>query len=86
MGPCNIDDKRILLNLQHVKKPMICLEYVIIHELTHLRERNHTNRFKALINQFMPNWVEARQLLNEMPLDYLEQEEDTNNGENRRST
>ncbi len=79
-GSCNIDEKRILLNLQLVKKPIVCLEYVIIHELTHLLERNHTNRFKALISKFMPNWAEARQLLNELPLDYLE-EEGTSNGE-----
>lgn len=84
-GSCNIDEKRILLNLQLVKKPMVCLEYVIIHELTHLIEKNHTNRFNALISKFMPNWIEVRQLLNEMPLDYLEQEEDKNNGENRKS-
>ncbi len=84
-GSCNIEDRRILLNLQLVKKPIVCLEYVILHELTHLLERNHTNRFKALISKFMPNWIEARQLLNEMPLDYLEQEEDTNNGEDSRS-
>ena len=84
-GSCNIEDRRILLNLQLVKKPIVCLEYVILHELTHLIERNHTNRFKALISKFMPNWIEARQLLNEMPLDYLEQEEDTNNGEDSRT-
>lgn len=84
-GSCNIDERRILLNLQLVKKPMVCFEYVIIHELTHLIERNHTNRFNALISKFMPNWMEARQLLNEMPLDYLEPEEDINNGEDRKS-
>lgn len=84
-GSCNIEDRRILLNLQLVKKPIVCLEYVILHELTHLLERNHTNRFKALISKFMPNWIEARRLLNEMPLDYLEQEGDTNNGEDSRS-
>ena len=84
-GSCNIDDKRILINLQLVKKPVICLEYVVIHELTHLIEHNHTNRFKALIGKFMSNWMEARQLLNEMPLDNLEQEEDINNGKNSES-
>lgn len=54
-GSCNIEDRRIILNLQLVKKPIVCLEYVIFHELTHLIERNHTNRFKALISGFMPN-------------------------------
>ena len=70
-GSCNIPEKRILLNLQLVKKPVECLEYVITHELVHLLEKNHTNHFRALVEQYCPNWREARQLLNEMPLDYI---------------
>lgn len=75
-GSCNIPERRILLNLQLVKKPIECLEYVITHELVHLLEKNHTNRFRALVEQYCPNWREARQLLNEMPLDFFEGEDD----------
>ena len=71
-GSCNIPEKRILLNLQLVKKPVECLEYVIVHELVHLLEKNHTNRFRALVEKNYPNWKEARQLLTEMPLDHIE--------------
>ncbi len=77
-GSCNVDEKRILINLQLVHKPIECLEYVITHELVHLLERNHTNRFRALIAKYCPNWKEAKQLLSEMPLDPLDDgEEDT---------
>lgn len=71
-GSCNIPKKRILLNLQLVKKPVECLEYVIIHELVHLLEKNHTNRFRAYVEKNCPNWREIRRLLTEMPLDHIE--------------
>lgn len=71
-GSCNIPEKRILLNLQLVKKPVECLEYVIVHELVHLLEKDHTNWFRALVEKNYPNWKEARQLLAEMPLDHID--------------
>ena len=74
-GTCNIGARRIWLNLQLVKKPVKCLEYVLIHELTHLLEKNHTNRFYALVEEFCPTWKEARSLLATMPLDHIEKEE-----------
>lgn len=46
-GTCNIDKRRIWINLQLAKKPIECLEYVVTHELVHLVEKNHTNRFQA---------------------------------------
>jgi predicted metal-dependent hydrolase len=55
-GSCNITDKRIWLNLELAKKPQICLEYVIVHELVHLLERNHNERFIAYMDKFMPQW------------------------------
>lgn len=73
-GTCNIAKKRIWINLQLVNKPMECLEYVITHELVHLIEKNHTNRFHALVEEFYPTWKEARKLLSQMPLDYLEKD------------
>lgn len=74
-GTCNIDKRRIWLNLQLVKKPPECLEYVVIHELVHLKEKNHTNRFYALVEECCPNWKEARKLLSEMPLDFFDKGE-----------
>ena len=71
-GTCNIDRQRIWINLQLVKKPPECLEYIVIHELVHLLERNHTNRFNALVEKYCPSWKESRKLLTEMPLDYIE--------------
>ena len=73
-GTCNIDKKRIWINIQLAKKPMECLEYVLTHELVHLMEKNHTNKFYALVEEFYPTWKEARKLLSEMPLDYVEKD------------
>ena len=67
-GTCNIESQRIWLNLELAKKPIICLEYIIIHEMTHLLERNHNTRFVALMNQCMPNWKEVKEELNLLPL------------------
>lgn len=71
-GTCNIDKRRIWINLQLAKKPIECLEYVVTHELVHLIEKNHTNRFHALVSEYYPTWKEAKQILNSMPLDYME--------------
>lgn len=77
-GSCNVTERRILINLQLVKKPVECLEYVLTHELVHLLETNHTNRFRSLVEKYCPNWRDAKQLLEEMPLDYMEQGDDDN--------
>ena len=55
-GSCNPIKKRICLNIRLMQKPLICLEYVIVHELIHLLEANHGPRFYALMSQFMPEW------------------------------
>ena len=75
-GSCNIEMKRILINLQLVHKPVECLWYVVTHELVHLLEKNHSNRFWALLDEYWPNWKEARQLLIDMPLAYMNNGED----------
>ncbi len=67
-GSCNSKDSRIWLNLELVKTPMQCLEYIVVHEMVHLLERNHTDRFRALIDQFIPKWRLYRDELNQMPL------------------
>ena len=71
-GTCNIEAQRIWLNLELAKKPSNCLEYIIIHEMTHLLERNHNTRFVALMNQFMPNWKEVKEELNRLPVSHTE--------------
>ena len=63
-GSCNIVAKRIWLNLELAKKPRACLEYVLVHELTHLHERYHNARFKALLDSYLPNWRDTEGLLN----------------------
>jgi predicted metal-dependent hydrolase len=67
-GTCNIQDKRIWLNLELIKKEPICLEYVIVHEITHLLERTHGAKFQALMDQFMPNWRTYKEKLNRYQL------------------
>lgn len=69
-GSCNIQSKRIWLNLELAKKPPECMEYILVHELIHLLERHHNDRFRLLMNKHMPNWRERRDLLNSLPLAY----------------
>jgi predicted metal-dependent hydrolase len=59
-GSCHPLKKCISLSLQLAQKPLICLEYVIVHELVHLLEASHNQRFYALMSQFMPGWQEAK--------------------------
>lgn len=63
-GTCNINDKRIWLNLELAKKPPECLEYVVVHELVHLLERNHNKVFKAYMDKFLPDWRKIKDELN----------------------
>ena len=63
-GTCNSKAKRIWINLQMVEKPLECLEYIILHELVHLRISNHGKDFIEMMNQFMPDWKDRKNLLN----------------------
>jgi predicted metal-dependent hydrolase len=67
-GSCNIQQRRIWLNLELAKKPPECLEYVVVHELVHFLERHHNERFKALMSQFLPQWRLRRDTLAKEPL------------------
>ncbi|MCU0793171.1 MAG: M48 family metallopeptidase [Opitutaceae bacterium] len=67
-GGCNPRARHIRLNTELVKKPKDLLEYVIVHEMAHLREPNHSERFVALLDEHYPGWREARAELNELPL------------------
>jgi len=67
-GSCNTSAGRIWINLELVKKPPECLEFIVVHELVHLLERKHNERFMTLMNTYLPNWREHREKLNKMPL------------------
>lgn len=69
-GACNIEEKRIWLNLELAKKPKSSLEYIIVHELVHLLERNHNEVFVNYMNQFMPNWRQHKDELNSLPVSH----------------
>ena len=71
-GSCNAKAGRIWLNLELAKKPVKCLEYIIVHELVHLLERRHNERFLELMNRFMPRWQAYREELKQMPLGHDE--------------
>ena len=67
-GTCNIGAKRVWLNLELAKKPAACLEYVVVHELVHLLERLHNERFYALMTRALPDWRARREELNRAPI------------------
>jgi len=59
-GSCNPSQKRISLNAHLMHYPLICLEYVLVHELVHLLEASHNQRFYVLMTRFMPEWKDHR--------------------------
>lgn len=63
-GSCNIQDKKILINLELAKKNPRGLEYIVVHEMVHLLERNHNDKFKAYMDKFLPNWRAIRNEIN----------------------
>ncbi len=67
-GGCNPRARHIRLNTELVKKPADLLEYVVVHEMLHLVEPTHTERFMTLLSRYYPAWREARAELNELPL------------------
>jgi predicted metal-dependent hydrolase len=67
-GTCNVEARRIWLNLELVKKPVHCLEFITVHEIVHLLERHHNDRFVAYMDKFMPQWRLFRDELNRAPL------------------
>lgn len=74
-GTCNTDTKKIWFNLQLAKKPIECLEYVILHELAHLKEKTHNSDFVAILNAYMPNWREIKKKLNYSTLDFIKKDD-----------
>ncbi|MCL2273047.1 MAG: M48 family metallopeptidase [Treponema sp.] len=72
-GTCNIAEKRIWINLQLAKKPIECLEYVIIHELCHFIQKNHSRAFSDLMDKYLPGWQAIRKQLNDFIMDAFEE-------------
>ena len=71
-GSCTPRTRSIRLNTDLAKKPRECLEYVIVHEMTHLLEPTHNRRFISLMDRFMPRWQFYRDELNRLPVRHEE--------------
>jgi len=67
-GSCRADSRSIRINTELAKKPPQCLEYIVVHEMVHLLEHTHSNRFTNLMDQFMPQWRFCRAELNRLPV------------------
>ena len=64
-GSCGAKRRILLFNLELARVPKECIEYVVVHELTHLKVQNHSKVFEALMTQRLPGWRNLRQKLNE---------------------
>lgn len=62
-GSCHPIKKQITLNLRLIEKPLHCLEYVLVHELVHLFEASHNQRFYALMGHYLPEWKQIKEQL-----------------------
>jgi len=71
-GSCNASARRVWFNLELSKKPVQCIEYIVVHELAHLVERRHDARFTALMDACLPHWRQQREVLNGSPLAHEE--------------
>ncbi|MCM8599616.1 MAG: M48 family metallopeptidase [Candidatus Accumulibacter sp.] len=71
-GSCNPASRRVWFNLELAKKPVQCLEYIVVHELVHLLERHHNDRFAGLIEAHLPQWRQYREMLKKAPLGHEE--------------
>jgi predicted metal-dependent hydrolase len=69
-GTCNREAKRIWLNLELAKKPVHCIEYIIVHEMVHLRVRTHNDEFYKLLDFYYPQWKSHKQDLNRLPISH----------------
>jgi len=67
-GSCNPKAARIWVNLELAKKPIQCLDYIVLHEMVHLIERKHGDEFRKLMDHSLPQWRLIRDELNSAPL------------------
>jgi predicted metal-dependent hydrolase len=71
-GSCNIEKRRIWLNLELAKKPIHCIEYILVHEMIHLLERNHNDSFKGYMDNYLPSWKSTKEELNRIPVSHAD--------------
>jgi predicted metal-dependent hydrolase len=71
-GSCNIEKRKIWLNLELAKKPIYCLEYIIVHEMLHLLERHHNDIFLNYMNTYLPKWKQIKSELNKLPVSHAD--------------
>jgi predicted metal-dependent hydrolase len=71
-GSCNAAARRLWLNLELAKKSSSCLEYILVHEMVHILERRHNERFRELMDTLLPKWSLCREELNRAPLAHEE--------------
>ena len=67
-GSCNSNARRVWLNLELAKKPVVCLEYILVHEMVHILERHHNEHFREMMNALIPKWQSIRDELNRVPV------------------
>ena len=67
-GSCQVSTRTLLFNLELAKKPLDCVEYVVVHELAHLLEKSHNDRFQQILQTYLPTWQEQRRQLNDLPI------------------
>jgi hypothetical protein len=73
-GTCNEEAKRIWLNFELSKKPLECIEYIVVHEMVHLKVRNHNDKFISYMNHYLPLWKQLKNDLNKLPISHIEWE------------
>lgn len=71
-GTCNHKTERVLINLELAKKPIACIEYVVVHELLHIIEKKHDERFVVLMTKHLPKWRSTKEELNRFILSHEE--------------
>ena len=69
-GSCNPRTHSIRLNTDLAKKPLECVEYVVVHEMAHLIVRHHDDRFRSVMDECLPNWRQLQRMLNSAPLSH----------------
>ena len=70
-GSCCPEKRKILFNLELARVPLNCIEYVVVHELVHLKERHHDKYFKSLMTQYLQDWQNSKKQLNEFVATYI---------------
>ena len=71
-GSCNIEKKRVWINLELAKKPERCLEYIIVHEMIHFLERHHKDKFLYYMDMYLPSWKKLKTELNKFPASHAD--------------